>query len=64
MTEAMCHREVGSSAFVKRTMYEMKLQNWEVNIDALHCNILFPLKELPTGMPVNMLAAQVVSLYA
>lgn len=42
----------------------MKLQNWEVNIDALHCNILFPLKELPTGMPVNMLAAQVVSLYA
>lgn len=42
----------------------MKLQNWEVDIDVLHCNVLFLLKELPTGMPVNMLDGQVVSLYA
>lgn len=64
MTEAIYHREVGSSVFVKRTMYEMKLQKWEVNIDALQCNVLFSLKELFTDMPVNMLDAQVVSLHA
>lgn len=34
-----------------------KLQNWEVNIYALHYNILFSLKELSTGMLVNMLDA-------
>jgi len=45
-TEAVCHRHVGSSGFCKRTENEKTLQNWEVNLDALHCSMTFSLKDL------------------